>query len=715
MRMLTDRRLLFLFLFLLQIGFSSPVFASVFFNANWDYYQFGGEDRETLRLFQQRYTYGLGLGNRLSYQPTSALTASAGVAYTRSQSNTINGIYDIEQLTPSIDLGVTNDIFQGQFSTLIRSSKVTAPSGAISENSRRAWDASLATAWDIPLVPVMRLGIGQSTNSNAGIFSAIDQSSSNTGNNKNFTLDWNLILAKFNYTYTDTTSTDPYENLSEAKSHFARFETGTSLWQKRLGLYFSQQYQKSTQDFTLSASEDGSSYLPLGGLSQALVIDPAAGIDPFALPEPLDVTLTGNAKLSDGNFDEVALTVGLDQRVALGFKFDFEKQIDILRLTILTPLTPVMAEALQWSLYVRDLTGTGWVQASDEIMFTYDSIDKRFTLTIDRPEAEIMVVAINNTGAALDFSEIAAFSQQNADFSSTYTDSITSVGMGLKLTPTLKLSVNLGRDHAENASGANITNTSERRSTSANLRWDPIPSVSPTLGFSDTRTQESGQPASRTLSYRLTLASIPLPSMNVIFGASHNENYVGELKAGTSNRYNLNVMARIYPDLSTSMSLGANETRQFSDSTGIIGKATTLSGSFSLIAKLRRYVTANLSSNYIKSRRSTEINSETANASLRLQYRPSTLLAVHGNYDTTLLGASSADRYSFGLDLALFRGAKARLSLSATHTQAENSRDNIFLNGGWDISKNLSLISTYNFVIADKYSYAFHAAMRLGF
>jgi hypothetical protein len=724
MPLTVERNLLFSLLFLLQAGYSSPVFAldvkpPVFglnFNANWDYRETGGEDVDTLRIFQQRYSLGGGAGQRLSYQPTSALTATAGVGYTRSQHDSGQGIVDLQQLTPSTQLSVTNDIFLAQLSGVASSSRIEPPSGTVLENSSKSWDASLATAWQIPLVPSLRVNTSEMTNTNAGIFSAVNQAVSTSSKSNTMALDWDLILAKFNYIYTDQTNTDPLENFTDSKSHFARFETGGSFWDKRLGMRFAQQFQKTTQGFDLRVDQGGLALLPLGGQASAFVYDPsdpAAGIDPFTLPEPLDVPLAPIGTLSDGDLDVPALSVVANGRVALGFEVDLAQQIDLLRLTISTLLTNDQAAALQWSLYVNP-DDNGWVKVAEVITVNYDSIAKRFTMTIDRDEAKIMVVAVNNTGNLLEFTEIEAFSQHTENFGSSKTGNLTNFGMGLKLTETLRASAGLTLDNIESESG-DITRTVDRMSTNANLRWTPIPSVAPSLGFSETRIVESGKADARTNSYSLTLATIPLPSMNVTFGASLRESYRDERKTRSGSRYNLTTTARIYPDLNASMHLSASESEEYDDGARIIGNSSAFSGNFNLVAALRRYVTANLASSYSKTRRNAESPREAANALLSLQYRPSPLLALRGSYATRLLGEGGADSFDLGLNLALLRTRKARLNLLASHTQAETVRDNISLNGGWDISKNLLLLANGNLIFAEKYSYALQASLKLRF
>ncbi len=228
------------------------------------------------------------------------------------------------------------------------------------------------------------------------------------------TLDWNLILAKFNYTIHPQTFSDFSDNLNKLKSHFAKFNTGGSFWHNRLGFSLAQQYQRISQDIHPSkwADEGGHLFYPLEGLTEALLTDPSAVPDPFTSPGLVDVVLGGYDSLMDGDFENVALSVDPDQRVALGFKFEVAEKINLVRLSVLTQLTAEQAANLQWSLYVRDPSGNGW-DLSDvaAISSNYDTIERRFSLAISSSESEIMVVAINNTGVQLEFTEIESFGQ----------------------------------------------------------------------------------------------------------------------------------------------------------------------------------------------------------------------------------------------------------------------------------------------------------------
>ena len=95
-------------LILCLIGFSSSA-AAIDFNANWYYAQRGGDGLQTEDEFRQRYS--LGVGPTISYKPTHAITASAGISYSRTRSGDDRETSWNDGITPVARLSLFNDIF----------------------------------------------------------------------------------------------------------------------------------------------------------------------------------------------------------------------------------------------------------------------------------------------------------------------------------------------------------------------------------------------------------------------------------------------------------------------------------------------------------------------------------------------------------------------------------------------------------------------------
>lgn len=691
--------LLLLFFF---AGVASPAFA-VNFNANWDYLLAGGEGRETQEQFQERYS--LGAGTALGLQPTHAIAATGTVSYTRSQGRGPGGTTGADRLIPSAGLSLMNDIFQAQLSG---SSNLSRPDEGVG-SSNTSWDASLGSSWDIPLWPRLRFNYGEQFQFSDRL--AIAGEPDQKVKDRSASVDWDLLLARLFYRYSNSQTEDLLDgSVVVNDSHFARLETGGNFWGDRLGFNLAQQFQVDTQEIRLGGPAGGVLDLPLEGQTSATVTDPATLPDP--LPgEILIVEPAPAPALRDGIFDVPALAVEPGQRVHLAILFDFEQQISRLRLT-LEPLTDDQsAEALQWSLFLRDLSGTGWELAAANIPTSYDSVTNRIEIPIDRLEREVMVVAVNQAAVSLQFTELEAFALLTGDAGSRSTASLTSIGMSYRISKSLAASANLTLDRLEAESGESVRE-SDRWSVSSNLRWNPSAYVKPSLGFSQTRLEQTGEPEATSRSYSLTVPTYPLPGVNVTFGVTRSESFTGERKTTVNDRYSLVSRAPIYPDLTAVWALSYAENENFAID-GPASASTTLSSRLDLNARLLRNLTGDLTTSWRRTETDAD-STQSADATLGLRFRPSDYLALRGSYATTLIGGDQiADRLSLGLDLRLLVTHKTRLTFTATHTQAEQTSDSFGLIGNWDISRSLALVSRATYTLAESYAYSFQAGLTL--
>jgi hypothetical protein len=232
------------------------------------------------------------------------------------------------------------------------------------------------------------------------------------------------------------------------------------------------------------------------------------------------------------------------------------------------------------------------------------------------------------------------------------------------------------------------------------------------VSYSQSRQEETGQPDVVSRTYSLIVPTYPLPALSVTFGATRSDNFTGGRKTRTTDRYSLVSRGRIYPDLTAVWSLSLTENETF-DSGDSVGDSTTLSNRLNLNARLYR----NLTSDLVISWRQIETegdSSQTADANLSLRYRPSDFLGLRGTYTTTFISDTPRpDRFSLGLDLQLVNTQKTRLTLNATHTQADQTSDNFALFGSWEISRNLSLLTRGSYTMAVRNAYSFQASLSL--
>jgi len=684
-------RQLILFLLLLLIGLETPAYA-LHFGAYWLYRQTGGESLETRKEFQQRYS--LGVGPSLTYQPTRAITATAAVGYSRSQADQGKGMATSEELTPTARLSLVNDIFLTQLSgsTTTRKTKTR-------ENTSQSWDASLGSRWDIPLWPSVHFNYGERTDD-------IDSSLKNSYSS--LVANWDLVLAKLSYQHSVSTDEDQQNHfISESDSHFARLVSSGGFFNRRIAFNLAQQYQISSRDDSQGAT--------------VILSGEAWGkIDPL---EPTDLTGTYSAPIDDtGNSTNLngggTLDVAFDERVHISFRQSDIAAPSLNTLRIYTENQ--LATTLEWDLYIRD-DAANWQQVVTGIPLQGEFIDdgkgQRIEITLpDTLSADEILLVAHNQAGPLTFSKVEAVSFLASDFSSDSTDYLTNFSLQVRLTRTLTASANLTLEHQESETDMGNFER-DHRILSGRLSWVPAPYLVPSLGYSENLEQQTGKADQLNKYYSLTVATIPLPSMHVVFAVTRNERFDGALQTEATDRYSLSTKAQIYPDLSSDLSFSQANTEQTARS-GSTANISTFSSRLNLNALLLKGLTADFTTSYLN--REQDGDGETENQKIKnadmtfgLLYRPSDLLALHGSYTKYLLDSKSQDTYTINLNLGLMRTDKTRLTLLATHRHADTTSDSFTLNGSWDISQKLSMVTRASYTIGNSDVYNFMANLTL--
>jgi hypothetical protein len=536
--------------------------------------------------------------------------------------------------------------------------------------------------------------------------------------NTNISLNWDLILAAFAYTFSNSISEDSAgSSLAENNSHFARFMTDGMLWDKRLNYNFSQQFHYTTQDISIEG--------PDGFFDLAVPGSTSAKFYPLDDPDQDPLDLLNYVQPNTGEdivpSPENPLEVGTDQRIHIRFETGstFPEEINLLRL-ILSDLAPAdelqQAVDMQWDIYYRENKSDEWqgpaAQLTGEISeFEDDSID--ISLNLPGPVAEVLL--IDTTPSAdkvtnLTIVSLQAFTQITQDFSRNTTGYLTNFGIGYRITQNLRVSSSMTLENNEVESADNVLESS-RWSVSGNIRWTPLPYLRPSLGFSEYHEDSPLGPENISRSYSLTVSTVPLESMHMTFGATHSERYTGELKTSTSDRYTLSSNAQIYPDLTATWNLSYGENESLRDD-GTVSKSSGISSSLRFNARLYRNLNMDLSSSY-SSREDDTDTSQNLDAKINFRYRPSEILSLRGGYSSYFLDSESTDKFDLAMNLRLVNTRKTRLTFTATHTQADNTSDNFALAGSWDISKYMSLVTQGNFRVADTNTYNFRINLSL--
>jgi len=699
--------ILVLFLLILSTGTASTTYA-LNFNAFWTYREKGVEGVDTTRQFQQ--TYRLGAGPTLTFQPTRAISARFFLDYSRIQQNQgkQRGWVTIDRLTPTAAISVVNDIFAAKLSGYVTQTRL---SNSSSRPTDRSWDASIGSSWQIPFWPSLGFSYGERTEENRG--TGLVNESGNREKHTGISVNWDLLLAQLFYQYNRTEAEDfSSGSLREARTHFGRMETGGRFWENRFQFNLSQQVAYSYQDLSIGALQDGT-------FDQKLVAESlsSAVTDPQVLNDPPEgqswgddeVDLATNPVLGNGVLNDTgALDVPPDRRLHLGVSFSFDQQVDTVRVYLhpLTPLSASQAATLQWDLYLRNAFDTGWELAAANIPATYDAEDKLFNLAINRRERQIMVVAVMPSDISLTITEVEAFSQFTQNTSTRSVNYLGNFGTSIRLTRTLTASSQVGLEQ-NNSENSDFSRDFSRLSMSGRLGWSPTPLLSPSIGFSEIREEQTGRENSTDRSYSLIMTSLPLPTLNLSFGVTRTERYIDDLKTRASDNYSLTSAAQIYPDLSASLNLNYREAESL-DSDGNLLTSDSYGTRLDLNARLTRSLIADLTTDYFFSESDTG-GLSSARSTLNLLYRPSDVLSLNLAGTKAWTEAGGTDSASLNLNLWLLRTQKTRLNFRYSRFQATTASDSFRLDWSWNISKAWYLQTKFNYTQAEQYRYSFDA------
>lgn len=678
------------------------------FSAFWLYRTSGGEGRETQSEFQERYS--LGVGPQLDWRPTHAITATAAVGYNRTQRDTGSGTKSTDEITPSASLILSNDIF-----SLGLAGSASQTSGSDQEkNTTNSWDATLASRWNIPFWPNLQLNYGQRDDGGGSddLFSRSDRIQTSSSASVN----WDLLLARLNYRYSVTLDEDRDLGLEvESKSHFAKIETDGRLFNNRVSYNLAQQVQDTSSTISGSLDEEGFLTFPLGGIFAVkrgtLSDDPVGDLfyqSPSEAPEALPVEI------------DPIFAAQNSLQVSFAVSDDFDRRVNRLRLTFdAVGLDGV--EGVLWDLYRRDFSG--WVAVAVNLSGQRDgnnNLDISIPETGGAADEEILLIARDAPTFPVTLTVVEAFGREQVEEGSSLDSSsrsyLTTAGLRIALTQSLSLSTNVTYELFERGETEN-----SRRTLSGRLRWSPFTWLSPSLSYSESREDREGQDEQLNRTYGLTVATVPLPTMNVTFGVSQNERFDGDLKTNESLRYTISSAAQIYPDLNASLFLTWQDAEVVSNRAELDAEETdraeydesaTFSSRLNLNARLTRALIADLTTNYRESEREDDTR-QTADSTLTLQYRPSALLLVRGFYTTYLLDSLQDDSMGAGLTLALLRTSKTRVNLDYNMAYSDQLSQRVGVNGSWNLSRALSLQTRTNYTFAETDFYSAQVSLNL--
>lgn len=680
-------------LLLVAVCFTGPAVAADF-NAFWEHRASGGAERATQHSYQQRY--GLGVGPGLTLRPTHAITAGANVNYSRTDQDTGDGLSKREQITPSTSLYLTNDIFR----TGITASATESRGDATDTSRSDTWDATLASTWQEAYWPRLGFHYGESTAQQKR-----DRAAKDRTRRYGFNLGWDLRAAEAFYGYTANRShIGLSQDESRSDSHFLRLETGTTLWQDRLNLQLSQQFQQTDSSLSIRPVDDEPFTLPLDPVSQLARTETAE-------PLPTQEIIWDS---------QLPLTLEPDHWGHFGVGFDFSRPVDrlLIQLADDIEIIPAGLDDLPWELYVAGPGDFFWT-AAGAALAVFDQELLLLELTVDREVEALKVVVKNTTGEALPITGVRAVERftEDTDLDSRSTSHRTELGLRARLAPTLTATSRLSLDQAEQESDGDRRETT-RRTMSGNLNWTPSHYLRPSLGFSETHQEQEGAPDATSRSYSLVVASSPLPTLNVSLGARFTDQYLDDRLVSVSDNYSLSTSARLYPDLTAGFNAGfTRNVREQSDGTAA-ALTDSYHGRLTLNARLRPSLTADLTGSYQESETTTiqsptlvKSRNSSTGSTLNLAWRPSSLLSTSLSHSRDW--DQRRDTYAGALNLALVRTPITRLNFRYAATHSESTSQRFGLDGSWDISRNLVLRSRFNYNIAELHRWSVQSSLAL--
>ena len=201
-----------------------------------------------------------------------------------------------------------------------------------------------------------------------------------------------------------------------------------------------------------------------------------------------------------------------------------------------------------------------WSLEIADVPFTYNNSLARFELlfpTIDGPEF-LLVVTNPSDGIELVFTELETFRAFTTDdssgsptFKSTYYE--TSINAGFRPFRFWTTNFSFRYEHSDDKVSGDKVREDDRINWSGGMTLTPLPYVTPSISYSETRYERSDREDDLIRSYSVNVATRPLPSLNFSMAYTRNERYVDKDKTNTSYTYIIFTKASIYPDLSVSL------------------------------------------------------------------------------------------------------------------------------------------------------------------
>jgi len=599
-----------------------------------------------------------------------------------------------EEISPSLNLDVHNDLFQARFSGSVNSSH----SAGMADMLSRSWEAGLAGAraayrwW-----PALQVRTGGSRVDDGETVHTINSGS--TWRELLASWDYNKKL-KFNYNYYHSLNTDDVQRSETGQvRHFGRLDYQDRFWHNRVMFHFSQQVNRTNSDFTAWTGAGGTVLVPVF-VSRAMAGDDAT---------PDTGTLPSAPALIDGDTSTAAVRISFGKPVNLAIMTNLQPVDTIYVYTTKDEaLLTADTSSLKWDLYSSD-DGTTWTKeiTGAETVFNKDKFRSR---SIRAGQRGLPQAGVTGWPAALDVqvTELAAYRRMggtNGRVSNRQVTTNYKTDLGLGVNPTTNTRFAYTLSWSKNDS--NQGNDQDRLDQSAAFKWLYSRYFQPSVTVSRTIENNSESADRESRSYGLTIYSRPLDTLESSLGLTRSENYQAGQRLSTSHSINWLNSATLYPGLTSDLDLYLNvNTNDKTDQS-----SRYLGASWSMTARMRDNLVVDLNTDYNANNANNANNAGTANSggrsagstSIQANYRPSDMLSFLLQGSTNYGDGGGRSSMLFNSQLAVLQTKKTNVSLGYRLNVIPAEMVNSFnFNWSWNLSNYLTFNTNANYLMMEE-------------
>lgn len=620
-------------------------------NGNWST-PFGDDDGP----WNLGQSYNLSLGHDF----TSAIKMNANLRYS---TNERQGFEKTENMSPSITLGLTNDIFR----ISVNGSQNQRWSADTPKSTTTAWNSTIASNLTDQRWPKLRLTYGESNSTTDESPKTQDADTKSLSTSMDYS--WEFIQLLHNYRNTQNTD-NISQRETESQNHSSNIQIAKSIWNNKIS--FSGSYQHSESDSTTSSLTKST-----GG---TITLDvPSSGSFAGLDSTPETGTLPNAPSLNDGN-TVTATTIelpGIAEQLNIALQVNFNPT-NRLQVHFDRQLTATTQQRLHWALYTS-INGNDWTLLPEIPLIEFiDEDDQTYALlsltTEIRTARYIKAVITKDLGGDSAFiTEMLA--QQDVllgDDKTKFSTSNTSrqIQASINYRPWEKLQVGYSFSQNENEPSNGATSTQKTHSVNSHLNLNRYFSLSLNMGES-TDTIE-GLSENRSQSYSFAYLTSPIDSVNFSVNGTRSNQFEDDLKTQTSDSISSNLTTTIVPDLTTSIAYVW--TKNTDHSSDLI--TTNNSYTFNLMARIN----SRLNASYYFSRQ------DSTSHRMSLSYRPSDLIS------TTLSAIKTDDATSYSTTVHWRITPKIQNDLNYSLSQVgSDTSHNATYNFSWNISQYFSI------------------------